>query len=811
MTTTNKNSYTIKACLPLAALILNTQLTPMAAAVEAFKGLEEVVVTAQRRSQSTQDIPAAITGITANDIESMGFENANDITAQIPNMNVSNPYGDTQPIFSIRGISMSDYNPNQSSPIGIYADEAYLGAIYTHGLNFFDVERIEALRGPQGTLYGKNTTGGAINIISNTPQINAENSGYINVGIGDYSARSTNGAAETTLIEDKLAARLAFTYKQDDGYVSNKTTGKDVGTTDYMATRLTLNADINQQLNAVFKYTNGKNDSKINPPRNEGIYDIGGDTLVDLSGYGRSSALGFYDTESNREGKLEVNLDQATLRLTYEADTFSVISVSSWYDSDYFMGQDVDGSPLTLLETDWSAKTEAVGQDLRFVSDFAGSINFVAGLYYGKEDVDMQNIYTLYEDDLVVKLNNPDPVEQDYGALLNQFGIADQRMSTTKETLAAYTQIRIEATDKIGVDIGIRYTEDENSLDYLNISRLGYDGTPTGSWTPGNITTNPDADPSNPFANVDSPLVPPGPGFFGPGFYLNGPYSLDSVKPVAVIEREWTGKIGVDYAINDQTMVYASYNRGFRSGSFNSGAYYVERPLSSAYASPEFVDAFELGAKLDFLEGRGRMNAALFSYDYQDQQFINVVGVSNFLENADSDILGAEIELWLQPIDNLTIQSSLGWLDTEYTKLELADTTTSSSIAELQDTVDLKGNSLISAPEINFNIAADYDYDINDNTLLRTHVDAVYLDEQWFSAYNNELNYGGIKQDAYWIYNARVSLLLDDERYMIAAWVKNLTDEEYDTYGINLQSSFGYDYLFPGAPRRYGVEFSYRF
>ncbi|KKK58743.1 hypothetical protein LCGC14_3041360, partial [marine sediment metagenome] len=237
MTTTNKNSYTIKACLPLAALILNTQLTPMAAAVEAFKGLEEVVVTAQRRSQSTQDIPAAITGITANDIESMGFENANDITAQIPNMNVSNPYGDTQPIFSIRGISMSDYNPNQSSPIGIYADEAYLGAIYTHGLNFFDVERIEALRGPQGTLYGKNTTGGAINIISNTPQINAENSGYINVGIGDYSARSTNGAAETTLIEDKLAARLAFTYKQDDGYVSNKTTGKDVGTTDYMATR----------------------------------------------------------------------------------------------------------------------------------------------------------------------------------------------------------------------------------------------------------------------------------------------------------------------------------------------------------------------------------------------------------------------------------------------------------------------------------------------------------------------------------------------------------------------------------------------
>ena len=126
--------------------------------VYAAKMLEEVVVTAQRRSQSTQDIPVAITGMSGDQLEKFGFESANDVATQVPNMQVSGPYGDVQPIFAIRGVSMSDYSSNQASPIGVYVDEAYLAPVYSHGANFFDVERLEVLRGPQGTLYGKNTT-----------------------------------------------------------------------------------------------------------------------------------------------------------------------------------------------------------------------------------------------------------------------------------------------------------------------------------------------------------------------------------------------------------------------------------------------------------------------------------------------------------------------------------------------------------------------------------------------------------------------------------------------------------------------------
>ena len=188
-------------CLAIASAANSAVAGPM---------LEEVLVTAQKRSQSTQDIPVAVTGLTGTQLDKYGFENASDISAQVPNMQVSGPYGDIQPIFSIRGVSMSDYSSNQASPIGVYVDETYLAPVYSHGANFFDIERLEVLRGPQGTLYGKNTTGGAINIITRTPQFNDEPSNYIKLGAGSFNATSAEAGAETQLIDGVLAARGAL-------------------------------------------------------------------------------------------------------------------------------------------------------------------------------------------------------------------------------------------------------------------------------------------------------------------------------------------------------------------------------------------------------------------------------------------------------------------------------------------------------------------------------------------------------------------------------------------------------------------------
>ena len=783
--------------------------------VYAAKMLEEVVVTAQRRSQSTQDIPVAITGMSSDQLEKYGFESANDVATQVPNMQVSGPYGDVQPIFAIRGVSMSDYSSNQASPIGVYVDEAYLAPVYSHGANFFDIERLEVLRGPQGTLYGKNTTGGAINIITRTPQIGDAFNGYFKFGSGSYGASVVEGGVENTLIEDKLAVRIAGSKKQDSGYTENALGGSDLSQTDFEGVRLAVNWDVTDSINAVFKYTNATNDALTTQVRNEPRQDIRGsgqeagtNGFIDNTGYSRPArGLDFHEVESNKPGALVTYTDIVGLTLSYNAESYSIISVSSWYDAQYEQAANTDGSPTGLLEIDWASDTIGYSQDLRFVSEFTGMFNIIAGVYYGFEDLYMNNIYAIYE-------TPPDPrviyAEPDAAALapyLVDFGAVDQRLATEKASTAVYTQMRFDFTEKFGMDVGLRWTKDDNRLTYLNISRVGYDGEPRGTYVPGNET------------GVDNAFIPlalnpsiedvlANPNILVPQ-YTHGPYTLESAPQLKAVEREWTGKIGIDYRFNESLMAYASVSRGYRSGSFNGGVYYEVRPLETAYARPEFIDAYEIGAKADLMDGRLRMNAAVFLYDYTDQQFINVVGISNFLENAgSSQIAGMDGEIWFQATDRLILQFAFGVLDTEYKELSLADTTT---LLDSEDEIDLAGNELISAPKLNYSISIDYDLLMTEFGYLTLNANANYQDDQWYSAYNEKARYDQIKQDDYWLANARLTWFSSDERWNAAVWVKNIEDVEYDVYAIQLQSGFGYDYFLPGAPRTWGAEVNVRF
>lgn len=186
-----------------------------------------------------------------------------------------------------------------------------------------------------------------------------------------------------------------------------------------------------------------------------------------------------------------------------------------------------------------------------------------------------------------------------------------------------------------------------------------------------------------------------------------------------------------------------------------------------------------------------------------------MVGISNFLENAGgSEILGFEAELWASVTDKLVLQFALGYLDTEYTELTLANTQT---IADANDTVDLSGNELISAPKYNLSFSFDYDLLVTDYGYLSVNGNANYQDDQWYSAYNDDIGYEFTSQEAYWLYNARISWHASNDAYTVSLWGKNLANKEYDSYAINLQSGFGYDYYLPGEPIRYGADFTYRF
>jgi len=761
--------------------------------------LEELVVTAQKRTQSAQDIPVAISGFGSDEIEKLGFSDATDLSAQVPNVQVSAAFSKSQPIFSIRGVSQSDFNSNQASPVGIYTDEAYLPATFTHGLNFFDLERTEVLRGPQGTLYGRNTTGGAINLITRTPEIDGDVTGNIKVGAGNFGLVTANGAIEGTLVEGKLAARVAFTNEEDDGFFRNVLGGPNFAQTDFSGARLALNWQVSEQLNAVFKYTTGDSSPRGIPARSAARIPVAPGVFVDAAGASRDPSLNNFEGEVNEQGNFDSESDLATLRLTYEADNYSIVSVSSYNDAEFRNEADTDGQggPFSTASQVYSGDSESFNQDLRFVSDFDGAFNFIAGVYYSIEENSAQVQSNFLNPFFNIFLLAPDEATQQLGGIFTQLGGVAQDLESTKEAIALYGQGRWELNDRLGLDFGLRYTEDETTLDRLNVARTDFNGGVIGSFIPGNTT------------GINNPFVPP--NAFGPGspaFFLDGPPTNESAQGFTETEREVTGKIGLDYKVSDDVLVYASYNRGFRSGSINNGLQFtaLANP-SDAYAAPEFVDAYELGLKGDFLDGRLRVNATAFYYEYEDQQFINQVGLAADLENAgESEILGLELEVLALLSDNLSLKLGLGLLDTEFTELSLSNPLTPDPF----DEVDLAGNELISAPDVNFNIALDYDIPTSWGS-LNAHVDANYQGDQFYSAYNDFPTFEEIGQDAYWLVNSRLSAAVGDEGNLtISAWVKNLADEEYDVYAINLQA-LGFDYFLTGAPRTYGLEVGYRF
>ncbi|WP_255558497.1 TonB-dependent receptor [Zhongshania aquimaris] len=807
--------------------------------------LEEVIVTGQKRSESTQDTPVAITGMTADSLEKFGFASANDISAQVPNMQVSGPFGEVQPIFAIRGVSMSDYSSNQASPIGVYSDESYMGAVYTHGMNFFDVERLEVLRGPQGTLYGKNTTGGAINIITKTPLLNDGFHVNAKLGAGNYDSRVGDLGVEGTLVEDALAARLAYSFSRNSGYIENRSGGPNLSSIDFQALRLTLNWQITENISNVLKLTHGQNDSLANASRNEprgnlsggdGVLGVGGiatgglaqgddsSGFIDNTGYSASSQnLGHHEVEDNFTGPLVVNSDMLVNKLEFVGDSHTFTSITSISISDYAQKQNTDGSPEGLLEIRWAVDTDAYSQDLRISSNYDGMFNFIGGIYYAVEEMDMHNEYAIYETPPDLRVAVTYPGATGFYPYLLDFGQIDQKMITDKTSYAAYTQLRFDVTANFGIDFGIRYTVDEIDLTYLNISREGYDGSPRGTYVPGNTT------------QFDEPFVPLNlagnagivevdvllENFLsgqvtledllatGQVGYTHGPYTTESSKPLSAKEQEFTGKLGFDYRFSDDFMMYLSYSKGFRSGNFNGGVYYRERDFEDAYARPEYIDAYEIGFKSDFYDQRARVNAAAFLYDYKDQQFINVVGVSNFLENAGgSTIAGLEAEIMFAATEKLMLMMGIGYLETEYTELELSDTQT---LNNPNDTVDLSGNELISAPKISGNISVDYEVYSGDRGYLSWNVNANYQDKQWYSAYNDIGGYENIKQDAYALVNTRLTWRGVNEDYSVSLWAKNLAQEEYDGYAINLQAGFGFDYFQAGPPRTFGMDATYKF
>ncbi|GAB1256594.1 TonB-dependent receptor [Aurantivibrio plasticivorans] len=480
--------------------------------------IDEVIVTANKREQSLQDVAVAVSVIGGEAVQKAQMDNGTDIARLAPNVNVSYFGLPDQPKFALRGAATTDFALNTSSATGIVVDEVNLAASYFGGPLMFDVERIEALRGPQGTLFGKNTTGGAIHFITRVPSF--DRGGYIAGSTGNYGYQHINGALETPLIENKLATRLAFTYSKSDGFWKNNYPGgKDLGNIDNYAARLS------------FAYQGGSWDSVLrlfssrSTPKAAGIISEGflpGGVNVNginpREGHANCAAESYDSWQGcwDRSGDIEVETDGAYLTLNKDLDNFTFTSITSLIKGSFYNTVDADGTAdvASLLHIDFYAESDEIQQEFRLTSNFGGNFDFITGVFYFDEQSYVPTVTRLG------------------GGTVNIATEYNQR----RESIAAYFNGRYRMTDSLALNLGARWTRDNG--DFTDFSSMLNDTT---VFVP--------EDPANDMDYRDS-------------------------AP--------TGDIALEYTTVGDSLIYGKLSRGYRSSTFDGSALTSANSLSTA-------------------------------------------------------------------------------------------------------------------------------------------------------------------------------------------------------------------------------------
>lgn len=508
----------MRTIMAASALALATSLAAPAfaqdsASSEGSVGLEEIVVTATKRSENLQDVPVAVSAISATALASQGVFETSDLNHSMPNLQVSSPYGEQQPNFSVRGVGVgTEFNANAASPVGVYVDEVYQAFRASHGQQLYDLEQIEVVRGPQGTLYGRNTTGGAINFITRKPELDGAN-GYVTAGYGNYNRVNFAGALELTAIPDKLGIRVAGTFVDSDSYVKNRlaagvntsaaggasglnlNTGRHPGGTKSYGFRGQIRFKPTDTLDITLKGYAAKMKGGTETPIPTGqLRD--GDTINYLSNnfllgalfqalnpagllpasYSQSGrGLGINEIEADTVGRAKTRSEGVVLTVNAElSDSLRLTSITG-YDSGLYaqLNTDCDGTPLRLCSIGYKSKFHAFNQDLR-VDYSADRFKLIVGAYYGKDSVTADNRPDFFNflRDVTRAVGLPasyfNPGGAFGGTALSASSLptgitATQHFNQKRKSYAVYGEGSYELTDTLKVTAGLRYTSDKNA------------------------------------------------------------------------------------------------------------------------------------------------------------------------------------------------------------------------------------------------------------------------------------------------------------------------------------------------------------
>ena len=759
------------------SLLLSVVATGLLFPAVGLAQIEEIVVTAQKREENLQDTPIAITVFTEESLEGRMINDISKLADFTPNV----IFDTTTPISGlsngaavfIRGVGQLDFGLTTDPGVGTYIDGVYSSRAVGGVLDVVDIERIEILRGSQGTLFGRNTIGGAINITTKRP---AETfGGMVEATFGEFERTDFKGSVDIPIAE-KFLTKFAFSSKNRNGFVDRISVGDKLGDEDRQSARgsFLLQASDDIELYATLDYTKIDEQSagsvmvgisefpgappllapsstwaynQVFVPANPGAVPYTQEQFF-VDGKDRTLATGPTGTDLESFG--------ATLTFSWSLPWFEFKSISSYRDTEGEFYRDPDNSSIQITETsNPNYNHEQFSQELQVTGAlFNERLQYVLGAYYFEEDG---------TDDVFVPIYGALPTPAGLLALplyINNFVLVDN------SSKAVFGQGTFDLTDQLAVTFGLRYTEDDKSFGYRQ-----YISPDPG----GNIAV---------LALLGPPVTAPGPA----GDIVLWDEVSDEFTELNI-------RAGIEYQFNDDTLLYFTYADGYKSGGFNF-RYVVPRADPLAF-DPETLESFEVGVKWQGLDDRLRLNAAGFISEYGDVQIqLFETGGGPLTQNAGvADIIGVEVEVTAVPHERLLINAGFGYIDAEYDELNLPTTNVAQAI-----NLDTK---LPNTPETTVNISADYTHPLTWGSLV-VRGDYRYTDDLYNDAQNSPFLY----QDGYHTFNA--SLTFSSGNWDISVFGTNLTDKRFITSG---DSNFGLGFHEANynRPREFGGLIRYRF
>ncbi len=716
--------------------------------------MDEIVVTAQRREQKVQDVPISLTALSGNQLANYGITSSEQLDKIAAGVVISQ-YGasSTITLINIRGVAQLDYADHQESPNAVYLDGAYVSFQGAAGMAMFDVDRVEILRGPQGTLFGRNATGGLVQIISRKPT--DEFSGSVQALYGSFNRVRLEGAVGGGLTEE-LSARAAFSFNRHDGYMRNSL-GPDSGADETYNGRLQLlwkpSADIENLLTFF-----GSKTSSIPG----GVYDTipagpnPGNHLLTEAGKGplfiaNCQALGYgtpaagaddclgnikpddgpYRVDAAQAGTFDREIWSISNTLTWDMDDTTLTSISNYSHIDKLYQEDNDSTPQNIITYNSNQDAYQISQELRLNGEVQ-NFRWTAGGYF-------------------LKISGDYDVNID---LTDSFGISalGNAYSQRVETYSAFGQMEYDLSEAVTLIAGTRWTRDKKSLNLTSVCGLS-DGDCTAF------------------------------GFAPTGYQIMGSYTTE----------DWSGKLQLTWKPADDVLLYAGVNRGTKGSLLLAPA--PPGPgaeFSPLAVKPEILTAYEAGIKTT-VHDRLILNLNTFYYDYKDYQAYNFVNLASQIFNADARFYGAEVELSARLDDALFLNFGGAYLNTKIYDVALPD----GSIADQESA---------QAPKFSLNASLRKEFNVRAGTVY-AQASANYNSSRYFSTVNEPV----LKAPGYVSGDISLGFRNTDDVWDIVLNVSNVTDKGYIVYRSNLASIAGYAVQSYAPPRQVSLQVKYNF